>query len=108
IVRQKLLEGLARLGDAAEARARLRPLRRGERRLVHGFAAADAEEYPARCEERDGRRRLRDDGWVVAERGRDDARAQPGAGRSCRDRAEPRECEGSVAPGVAPRMEVVA
>src|SRR5205823_3796718 len=101
IVRPELLDELHRLAHAAEALARLRPLRRGERRLVHGFAAADAEEYPPRCEERDGRHRLRDDGWVVAERGRDDARAQPPLPMTLSD------IPGHRIPGVRPKGHLV-
>jgi hypothetical protein len=82
--------------------------RRRSRSPGSGHSVVVSEEHATGREERDRCHRLRHDRRVVTERGRHDARPEARARRLGSRGAEPGEREGSVAAGVAPRMEVVA
>ena len=95
------------LAQALEALPGARPLDAGRRDLVHCLARAQAEEDPARGEAAQRRERLRDDGRVVAERGRQDARAHEHARGRRGQRAEPRQRGGGVPADMPERLEMI-
>jgi len=108
VLRPEPSDQLHRLAEPSQSLAGLGPRAVQQRHLVQRFAAADAEERTAGCEERDRGHRLRHDRGVIAERRRGHAGAETRARGARRGGAEPREREGRVTARVAPGMEVIA
>ena len=96
-----------RLLEAVEALLLLRPGRTDDD-LVERFAGAHAEDDAAGRQAAQRGEGLCHDGRVVAQRRRQDARAQRDALRGDRGGAQPGQGVGGVAVGVAPGLEVVA
>src|SRR5579871_6789275 len=86
----------------------LRPFGVGHGDLIERFAGAHAQNDPIWCEDAQRRKRLRDDGRLIAKCRRQNAGSQDNTLGALPSRAQPGKREGRVAVGVSPGLKVIA